>query len=197
MVAQTIEDYKTLFDVIDFLPVNSRPNVVAISGFAGSGKTTLAQKLAQDLPGAIIVPTDDFIKGDFRARSDNWDCIDRQRIIDEILRPAQRGNAMSYHTYDWQTGSSNKLIDLGKPPCVLLEGIGIIHPDLVPYFNFSIWLDIPEEEAARHGMERDKEILHANNDAYWQDVWIPNDLDYFNKYYPNQLVDYLFKLAPA
>lgn len=192
-MTETIEEFKTLFDVISFLPESKRTNVVAISGFLGSGKTTLAHKLAQSLPECGIVSADDFMLNNFHERSADWACIDRQRIIDEVLKPAEKGQEIKFHVYNWDSGSSNLTETLGMPKVLLLEGIGIIHPDLQPYFNFSIWVDEDLKTAAKRGMQRDKEVLHIDNDLLWTQVWMLNDQEYHDKYYPHQLVDYLYK----
>lgn len=194
-MTEIIAEFKTLVDVISFMPDTKRTKVVAISGFLGSGKTTLAHKLAQNLPETGIISADNFMLDTYHERSGDWGCMDRPRIINEILLPAKKGQEIKFHVYDWATDSSNLTETIGMPKVLLLEGIGIIHPDLKPYFDFSIWVDEDLQIAAKRGMERDKKVLHTNNDLLWTQVWMLNDQEYYDKYYPHQLVDYLYKAS--
>lgn len=192
-MAEIIADYSTLLEAISLLPETKHISVVAISGFGGSGKSTLARRLAESLPDAAVVPADDFMLSSYHERSTSWDCIDRKRIIDEVLQPAEKGSEIRFHIYDWASGETKDTVTIGTPKVLILEGIGIIHPDLMPYLDFTIWVEANPQVAAERGMKRDKEVLHTDNDKLWKEVWLPNDLAYSSKYHPEQLVDYVYK----
>ena len=72
----------------------TRPLVLALDGRCGSGKTTLANALAAQLPGCTLLRTDDFYLPPAR-RSPDWahtPCanMDLTRLRDEALRGAAR-----------------------------------------------------------------------------------------------------------
>lgn len=81
----------------------TRPLVLALDGRCGSGKTTLANALAAQLPGYTLLRTDDFYLPPAR-RSPDWartPCanMDLTRLRDEALRPAYAGQTVNYRAY--------------------------------------------------------------------------------------------------
>ena len=86
----------------------TRPLVLALDGRCGSGKTTLANALAAQLPGCTLLRTDDFYLPPAR-RSPDWahtPCanMDLTRLRDEALRPAYAGQPVAYRAYSCRQG---------------------------------------------------------------------------------------------
>lgn len=191
-MSQIITDFDELLELIQLLPATKHSNVIGLSGFGGSGKSTVAAKLAEALEEAATISTDDFMLKNYKERSGNWACIDRQRLVMQVLRPAENGTELNYQVYDWATGRLGEARRIvGRN--IIVEGIGIIHPQVIPYFDFSIWLDVDLPAAVQRGMRRDKEILGVDNDSLWQKVWMPNDQEYFDKYRPDRLADCIYR----
>ena len=87
----------------------TRPLVLALDGRCGSGKTTLANALAAQLPGCTLLRTDDFYLPPAR-RSPDWahtPCanMDLTRLRDEALRPAYAGQPVAYRAYSCREGA--------------------------------------------------------------------------------------------
>ena len=85
-----------------------RPLVLALDGRCGSGKTTLANALAAQLPGCTLLRTDDFYLPPAQ-RIPDWahtPCanMDLTRLRDEALRPAYGGQPLSYRAYSCRAG---------------------------------------------------------------------------------------------
>ena len=81
----------------------TRPLVLALDGRCGSGKTTLANGLAAQLPGCTLLRTDDFYLPPAQ-RIPDWahtPCanMDLTRLRDEALRPAYAGQTVAYRAY--------------------------------------------------------------------------------------------------
>ena len=169
--------------------------VVALAGFGGAGKSTVANKLAKALGEAVVIPLDEFITNRLAGRSTDWDGFDLVRLEEQVLKPIQEGNeTIKYGIYDW---SQNKIIDtknLQIPKYIIIEGCGLIREQLNKYFNLSVWIDLPLEVASERGNIRDREEYKIDNDQFWKEKWTPNDKDYFEKYQPAKNADFLLRV---
>ena len=77
---------------IDALRDGKRRIVVGISGFGGAGKSTLARRLVEALPGSARLRGDDFLEpGLVGERSDDWSAVERRRLREEVLDPFRAG----------------------------------------------------------------------------------------------------------
>lgn len=171
---------------------SNHPIIVAISGFGGSGKSTLAGKLKDQLGDAEIVSIDDFITNRLDKRSDDWEGFDRNRFIEEVLRPAKQGKEIRYQEYNWP---EDKIIGWKTVPqseYLIVEGCSLLHPDLISYYDNSIWIDFPLEEATARGMARDRS-WGVDHDEMWRTVWMPNEQDFLEKYRPDRLATCVHK----
>ena len=86
----------------------TRPLVLALDGRCGSGKTTLANGLAAQLPGCTLLRTDDFYLPPAQ-RIPDWahtPCanMDLTRLRDEALRLAYAGQTVAYRAYSCREG---------------------------------------------------------------------------------------------
>jgi uridine kinase len=177
-------------------PKPGRLFVIAVSGYGGSGKSSLAAELAKTLGEAEVVSIDDFIVGPKHERSADWHTFDRERLRDEILAVAQPGEMLTYQQF--QSGvrashrpGSQRTITPGK--YLIIEGCSVLHPDLMKYYDFSVWIDCPLDTARLRAEARDRS--QGNDDSrLWDEVWSPNDRDYFNNYRPDRLADAIVEL---
>jgi uridine kinase len=169
-------------------------SAIAISGFGGAGKSTLATKLAETLIPSTVIHLDDFIVNQLSERSADWDGFDWNRLVSQVLQPIKEGkDEIEYDIYDWK---KNALIDKKKVKVekyVIIEGVGLIRESLLPYFDCTIWIDIPLEVASERGKYRDRVEYGVDHNKLWDERWTPNDKDYFGKYHPDQLADFCFK----
>ncbi|MGZ5164027.1 MAG: hypothetical protein ACXWIT_26655 [Burkholderiales bacterium] len=85
---ETITDYAALSDQVRRL---SRPVIVGVEGFTGSGKSSLADALAKDL-GAFVAHTDDYVTGEDESLP-YPDRLDYGRI-QSVVAGAIAGSAM-------------------------------------------------------------------------------------------------------
>lgn len=168
-----------------------KPIIIAISGFGGSGKSTLADVLQKELEDTKIVSIDAFIINRLQKRSSDWEGFDRERFRLQVLEPASHGKEINYDEYNWK---ENKIIEQQAikhlPKYLIVEGCSIIHPDLIKYYDFSIWIDYPLDLATQRGLDRDKS-WGLNHDDLWLNLWKPNEEDFFNKYHPDKLANYV------
>lgn len=167
--------------------------IVGISGFSGSGKSTLTSKLQKSLKNSAHVPTDAFMVDNLNRRSDDWDTIDRDRIIKQVIEPMRADKDIRYQVYDWDKNEAKLWCELPHPKYLLLEGTCAIHPDLLPYLDWTVWIDRAQADAAASGMRRDHEERGYNHDDLWHNIVIPNDRDYFDRHHPRKNANFIYK----
>lgn len=162
---------------------------MAISGYAGSGKSTLAKTLAATVEGCTRLRGDDFLDptGSHR-RSADWDGVERTRMRDEVLEPYRRGGPARFRPYDWTARALGPVTELPDTEVLLVDAIGILHPDLQGCFDLSIWVDVDLETAGQRGRQRDRSGGH-DHDRLWTEVWQPNDRDFADRYDPKGRAD--------
>lgn len=149
-----------------------RTRVVTIDGPAGSGKTSLAQELAEELDGCEIVHMDDMYAGwnqdlifEFPNRIDSW-----------ILTPLQFNLAGHYLKYNWIKEQFDQVVTVDPTPYLILEGVGSGNPLLATKITFRIWIEANPDILLQRLIKRDGESLR-NELVGWQ----KHELNYFNQ----------------
>ncbi len=167
------------------------PAIIGISGFGGSGKSTLARKLAFEIDAAII-GVDSFYKSHDIIEYQLWDIIDFNRLEKEVLVPYTLGNnKISYSEFDWEKGQVLKSKTISAHNHLIIEGVGLFRPQLMKYFNYTIWIDCPIEVAIARGKRRDREDYGISQDENWDGIWRNNDLQYFKRFLPKESADFI------
>lgn len=185
----TIED---LVARIESLRGGQPRTVVAVSGYAGSGKSTLAKTLAARIRDCTRLRGDDFLDPQrSHRRSADWDGVERTRMRAEVLDPYRRGDPVRFRPYDWSARALGSVTELPDTAVLLVDAIGILHPELEGCFDLSIWVDVDLETAGDRGRERDRIGGHAH-DRLWTDVWQPNDRDFAARFDPAGTADLLY-----
>lgn len=176
--------------------IGKRPFIIAISGFGGSGKSTLASQLQKALLDSAIISIDSFVTDHLSKRSAEWEGFDRIRFCEEVLVPASNGKPIIYSMYDWKENTTTQHKTVAPNSFLIVEGCSILHPALIEYYDFSVWVDVPLEEATKRGMERDRNQGAGSEWANrWLDIWMPNEHDFFEKYRPVDKVDFIYSQA--
>ena len=170
--------FRPLFAELDRQLAGELPVRLAIEGGSASGKTTLGQILAERY-GCTVFHMDDFyLRPEQRTASrfaEPGGNVDRERFLEEVLLPLRRGEKIFYRRFDCATMQLQKPTEIvpGKP--VVTEGAYSMHPELAPYYDLSVFLDISPE------LQRDR-ISHRNTPEKAKRFfteWIPMEQAYF------------------
>ncbi|MGO4102533.1 uridine kinase [Leifsonia sp. YAF41] len=166
--------------------------VIGISGFCGSGKSTLARELASQSPDWVRLRGDDFLDPQrSHRRSSDWDGVARERLAEDVIRPFESHREVRFQRYDWTQSRLGPFTVL--PPCevLIIDLIGLFHPDCLEIIDLSIWVDVDLQRAVAQGKARDKD-LGRDHDQLWDRVWAPNEIDFAERFDPRSSADELY-----
>jgi hypothetical protein len=131
------------------LPPSCGPvRLVAVDGYAGSGKTTFAAALGRALGYAPIVRLDDLAT---HEQLFGWTA----RLLDQVVVPLSRGGTARFRAYDWTGRRFADRRAVPPAPVVLIEGVGAGRRALRPHLAQLIWMDLPASTAHARGEARD------------------------------------------
>ena len=165
---------------------SSQPLVVGISGYGGSGKSTLARELVAALPDAVRLRGDDFLDPvRSHLRSTDWDGVDRERLVSTVLEPFRAGLPGEFRRYDWSAGALAEPEPVPRAAVLVVDLIGLFHPEALPALDLAIWCDVDLETATRRGMARDARFGRTH-DSLWRDVWVPNERGFDECFRPRE-----------
>lgn len=182
----------TLDEIVKIITKNRSKSrtLIGVEGFGGSGKSTIADRLAKALKDSYVISIDDFIIKE-HIIEDDWDkqAFDRQRLASEVLLPYKSNRGASYRKLEWKSNTLSSPHVIPNVSYLIVEGISSYHPSISHYYDYKIWIDTPIDIAASRGRLRDK---GNENEAHW-DLWAKNDLQYQQKYHPELEADFVIK----
>jgi hypothetical protein len=134
--------------------------VIAIDGWSGSGKTSLAEHLAPAL-GAACLHLDDWVPG--------WHGLARsvELLVEWVLQPLALGRPARWRPWNWARAGFDPWEVVAPAELIVVEGCGAGSALARPWLTAQVWISIDDDERARR--------LHARPDwatyAPWADMW--------------------------
>jgi uridine kinase len=183
---------KLLLTIKTIKQSDNRPLVIAISGYGGSGKSTLAADLKAKLKECEVVSLDSFAIDQLSGRSSDWSSFDRKRLQEQVLEPVKYGKEVIYDDYSFETNSIISKQNVPTSKYLLVEGCSCLHPDLISYYDFTIWVDCPLVLATERGIARDLKWGYDSKEL-WKSTWMPNEKDFYEKFRPDKHANFIYK----
>lgn len=179
---------------IQEMATQKRPLIVAVSGFGGSGKTTLAESLHKRISDSTLLQLDNFLVN--HGEGDGWRGGYDWERFESVLKNIQAGKDLHYQWYNWDKDETKDWIDQPLPSIVIVEGVRLFYPKLMKYFDLTIWVDAYLEVATQRGKARDA-ANKSNEDptvvaahlAKWDEVWTPKEEEFLNLFKPSENAD--------
>jgi len=167
----------------------NRRVLVAFDGPDGSGKTTMANRVAAALPGPVVRAS---IDGFHRRREVRMargmdspegyyrDSFNLEAFEDELLAPFLSGNGLvRTRVFDYRTDQDVEEEFEAVPPSatLIVDGVFLLRPELRRWWNLGIYVDVPEDVAVARAVERDADLFGGREEA---------ELKYRLRYMPGQ-----------
>jgi uridine kinase len=165
-----------------------RTTIVGISGIDCAGKSTLARRLADELRAAgedvVLIGGDDFNRPHsersiFPAEEPDFG-FDYGQLIRELLAPARAGGWVEarLRVKDWPRDAWDERTFVIEPgSIVLLEGVFLFTPALLPLLDLKVWLEIPFDRALERAVVRDADAMGGEDGVRER---------YATRYFPGQ-----------
>lgn len=135
--------------------------LVCVDGPAGSGKTTTARRLVEELRdravGAAVVHLDDLYDGWQGLEGSLW-----PRLSAQVLEPLRRGRPGRFQRYDWTAGCFAEWVDVPVAPVLVVEGCGAARRAADALASLRVWVEAPPDVRLARGLARDGEALRSH-----------------------------------
>lgn len=142
--------------VRESLPRAGSTRVVALDGPAGSGKTTLAARLAARLDDAPVMHMDDLYPG--------WDGLAHAAtaVAEQVLVPLAENRPARYRRWDWHAGRYAEWVDVPAAPVLVVEGCGSGSTPGAACLALLLWVEAPRDVRMARGIERDGDAFRPH-----------------------------------
>ncbi|WP_392507794.1 cobalt ABC transporter [Naumannella halotolerans] len=162
----------------------SGARVIIIDGRSGSGKTQLADRLAERF-GARVVHMDDLYAG--------WDGLGagQRYLVETIITPLLQGRAARWQSWNWATDRRDRWHRIEPVERLIIEGCGSLTSQTLPLAQATVWLEAPEVVRRARARRRD-------GDDWWWEQWAGQELEHLRANHPESLAALLVDtdLAP-
>lgn len=173
------ENFLSLFARLDKM-LQKGPVRLAIEGGCASGKTTLAKKIEQTYECMVFHMDDFFLRPEQRTPERYREAggnVDRERFLEEVLIPLSKNQTVNYRRFDCSSFKIAPAVAIKPRRLTVVEGTYSMHPELAPYYDLSVFLNIPQELQKQRIIERNTPQIAKR----FFDEWIPLEQHYFKE----------------
>jgi len=175
--------------------------IIGIDGLGGSGKTMYAYKLQKQLEGSMILHLDEFVhKKEVRYNKnyEEWYCYYHLQwrydyLIQKLLLPLKTGLGVNetIEVYSRETDRYIlRKIEIPVGTTVIVEGVFLQRPELRPYFESVIYLELDKETRLKRISDRDIYMGNRKEIALkYEQRYFPAEEKYLEQCNPLALAD--------
>ncbi len=189
-------DFMSLFLNIDD-KLTKKPNpVIAIDGNAASGKSSLADLLAEVYSCNVLRIDDFFVPFDKRTEERMAEVggnVDYVRFEDEVITKIFFDEGFSYRIYNCKTNTFTDSDQIDPMKMSVVEGAYSLHPRFENMYDLKVFLAVDAKTQRERILRRDgPEMLKV-----FLSEWIPKENAYFDKYDIRSTCDLVYENPKA
>jgi len=131
--------------------LKSTPILLAIDGLAGSGKTSLANQIANNLNSATTIHMDDLYNG----WEDALTATLTSHLEEWILDPLTQHQSVKYQKFDWTNSEYGPPVEIRDIELLILEGVGAAQTRVRQQADLTIWIEVGPQIGLARVINRD------------------------------------------
>jgi uridine kinase len=187
---QTTKDQLALIEkfssqVLELIDRGNQTPIVLIDGRAGSGKSTFAESLQQQLfrdgeSAPRVIHMDNIFEG--------WDglALGSDYMVRFILQPLARQETASWQDWSWVKNQRSSWREFSGGTPLIVEGCGSLTERSKEHADISIWLEASEEVRRERWIQRERHLEKF-------DFWAAQELDFYAREKSQSLADLVIK----
>jgi uridine kinase len=187
---QTTKDQLALIEkissqVLELIDRGNQTPIVLIDGRAGSGKSTFAESLQQQLfrdgeSAPRVIHMDNIFEG--------WDglALGSDYMVRFILQPLARRETASWQDWSWVKNQRSSWREFSGGTPMIVEGCGSLTERSKEHADISIWLEASEETRRERWIQRERHLEKF-------DFWAAQELDFYAREKSQSLADLVIK----
>jgi uridine kinase len=187
---QTSKDQLALIEkissqVLELIDRGNQTPIVLIDGRAGSGKSTFAEALQQQLfrdgeSAPRVIHMDNIFEG--------WDglALGSDYMVRFILLPLARRETASWQDWSWVKNQRSSWREFSGGTPLIIEGCGSLNERSKEHADISIWLEAREEVRRERWIQRERHLEKF-------DFWAAQELDFYAREKSQSLADLVIK----
>jgi uridine kinase len=176
---------KVSSDVLELIDRGNQTPIVLIDGRAGSGKSTFAESLQQQLfrdgeSAPRVIHMDNIFEG--------WEglSLGSEYLVRFILNPLSRRETASWQDWSWVKNERSSWREFSGGTPLIVEGCGSLTERSKEHADFSIWLEASEETRRERWLNRERHL-----DKF--DFWAAQELDFYAREKSQSLADLVIR----
>ncbi|GAB3981129.1 hypothetical protein GCM10029978_081060 [Actinoallomurus acanthiterrae] len=140
-------------------PRAGRTRVIAIDGRSGSGKSTVAALLREELDAPVV---------GLEGLYGGWDGLEHgvDLLVSEVLEPLAAGRAAHVPRYDWIDQAWGDPIELSPPGLLIVEGVGAGARRAARHASVLVWLEAADRTRRQRALDRDGDVYRPHWDRW-------------------------------
>ena len=171
--------------VLELIDRGNQTPIVLIDGRAGSGKSTFAEALQQQLfrdgeSAPRVIHMDNIFEG--------WDglALGSDYMVRFILQPLARRETASWQDWSWVKNQRSSWREFSGGTPLIVEGCGSLTERSKEHADISIWLEASEEVRRERWIQRERHLEKF-------DFWAAQELDFYAREKSQSLADLVIK----